>query len=57
MLNVLPLSDTVDDEAGGNLNFGDVAVVHLSLVEEEDERSERADAEVEVKAVICWRMV
>lgn len=57
MLNVLPLSDTVDDEAGGNLHFGDVAVVHLSLVEEEDERSERADAEVEVKAVICWRMV
>lgn len=49
-LNVLPMSDTVDSESSGNVGAGDVAVANLSLMNDEDKRSGRADAEEEVMA-------
>lgn len=49
--NVLPMSNTRgDDEAGGGIVVGDVAVAHLSFLDDEDKRSGRADAEAEVMA-------
>lgn len=49
-LNVLPMSNTVDSESSGNVGAGDVAVANLSLMNDEDKRSSRADAEEEVMA-------
>lgn len=49
-LNVLPMSNVVEDVASGNVSMGDVAVARLSSIDDEDKRSSRAGAEAEVEA-------